>query len=83
MDICLEMVIAYLFLFLAFTVDLEEAQSACGHCEGKGMRCMTSNSSGWGTECYIPIQTKGILSIRLINTFLIKVKAMCFAKAFN
>jgi hypothetical protein len=37
MGICLEMVIAYLFLFLAFTVDLEEAQSTacnesrCGH----------------------------------------------------
>jgi len=55
----------------------------CRHCEVKGMRCMKSNSSGWGTECYIPIQTKGILSIRLINTFVLKVKAMCFAKAFN
>ncbi|XP_059431547.1 rust resistance kinase Lr10-like [Corylus avellana] len=29
MDICLEMLISYLFLFLAFTVDLREAQNGC------------------------------------------------------
>jgi hypothetical protein len=29
MDICLEMLISYLFLFLAFTIDLGEAQNGC------------------------------------------------------
>jgi hypothetical protein len=52
-------------------VQLNWSTPACGHCEGKGMRCMKSNSSGWGTQCYIPIQTKGILSIRLITTFVL------------
>jgi hypothetical protein len=56
---------------------------ACGHCEGKGMRCMRSNSSGWGTQCYIPIQTKGILSIQLITTFVLNELKAWFAKAFN
>jgi hypothetical protein len=52
-------------------VQLSWSTPACGHCEGKGMRCMKSNSSGSGTECYTPIQTKGILSIRLITTFVL------------
>jgi hypothetical protein len=52
-------------------VQLNWSTPACTHCEVKGMRCMKSNSSGWGTECYIPIQTKGILSIRLITTFVL------------
>jgi hypothetical protein len=52
-------------------VQLNWSTPACTHCEGKGMRCMKSNSSGWGTQCYIPIQTKGILSIRLITTFVL------------
>jgi hypothetical protein len=52
-------------------VRLNWSTPACGHCEGKGMRCMKSNSSGSETQCYIPIQTKGILSIRLITTFVL------------
>jgi hypothetical protein len=52
-------------------VQLNWSTPACGQCEGKGMRCMKSNSSGWGTECYIPIQTKGILSIRLNTSFVL------------
>jgi hypothetical protein len=52
-------------------VQLNWSTPACGHCEGKGMRCMKSNSSGSETQCYIPIHTKGILSIRLNTSFVL------------